>query len=143
MEELVVEKKIEIHAPASEVWRALTLSEYTRRYMYALDVDTDWKEGSRVVWRGDAGGRRAYRKGKIFEVEPEKYVLFSDFNPAAGADDIDENYMHITYRLESAGNTTIPSVVTDHLNGDETRRKDSDGFWDRVLPALKKMLENG
>ncbi len=142
-EELVVRKSIEIKSPASKVWEAMTSSSYTRKYMYALDVDSDWKVGSPVIWTGDSGGITTFRKGEVLKVEQGRLLKFSDFNPAAGAPDIDQNYAHITYELTTTGETTVLSVVTDHLNGDEARRMDSDGFWDRVLPALKKLLEAG
>ena len=108
-EELIVKKTVEINAPPAKVWEALTNSSYTKKYMFALDVESDWKPGSTVIW--------------------------------TGAKDVDENYAHITYELKAASGTTVLSVITDHLNGDEARRKDSEGFWDRVLPALKMLLE--
>lgn len=140
--EFVISKEIEIDAPASKVWEALTSSAYTRRYMFALDVDSDWKEGSAVVWTGDSGGIKSYRKGRILKVDHGKFLKFSDFNPSTGMKDVENNYAHITYELKGKGESTVLFVVTDHLNGDEARLKDSEGFWDRVLPALKRILEN-
>ncbi len=76
------------------------------------------------------------------KTEPGRLLKFSDFNPSAGAKDVEENYAHITYELKAAPGTTILSVITDHLNGDEARRKDSEGFSDRVLPGRKRVLES-
>lgn len=110
--------------------------------MFALNVSSDWKVGSAVIWTGDSGGIRTYRKGKILEVEPERYLKFSDFDPSTGAADIEENYAHITYMLRPDGGKTVLTIITDHLNGDEAGRKDSEGFWERVLPALKRLLRS-
>ncbi len=140
--ELIVRREIEIRSPAARVWEALTSSSYTRKYMFALDVDSDFKEGSPVIWTGDSRGIKTYRKGKVLEVEQGKFLKLSDFNPANGAADIEENYAHVCYKLKSSGSKTVLTVVTDHLNGDEARRKDSESFWDRVLPALKELLES-
>ena len=141
IENLIVKKTVEINAPPTKVWEALTNSSYTKIYMFALDVESDWKPGSRVVWTGDTGGIKTYRKGKVLKTEPDRLLKFSEFNPSAGAKDVDENYAHITYELKADARTTVLSVITDHLNGDEARRKDSEGFWDRVPPALKMLLE--
>ncbi len=141
-EEPAVSKEVEISAPVTKVWEALTSSGYTTKYMYALNVDSDWKEGSPVTWTGAAGTTEVYRKGKVLKVEPGRLLKISDFNPATGAADIEENYAHVSYELKADGSKTVLTVVTDHLNGDESRRKDSEGFWNRVLPALKQLLEN-
>ncbi len=111
-------------------------------YMYVLSIDSDWKEESPVVWTGDSGRIKTYRKGRILKIEPGKYLKFSDFNPAAGVPDREENHAHVSYELKADGGKTVLTVFTDHLNGDESRRKDSEGFWNRVLPALKHLLEN-
>ncbi len=140
-DEIVVRKEIEIDAPVSKVWEALTSTNYTKKYMFALDVESDWKAGSPVVWTGDAGGVKTFRKGRVLAVDPRKFLRFSDFNPSTGAKDVEENYAHVSYELTSLGDKTMLTVLTDHLNGDEARRKDSEGFWGRVLPALKKLLE--
>jgi uncharacterized protein YndB with AHSA1/START domain len=140
--ELVVKKSIVINAPPTKVWEALTNPSYTKKYMFALDVESDWRPGSRIIWSGDAGGIRTYRKGKVLKTEPGRLLKFTDFNPSTGAEDIDENHAHRTYQLKAVGGTTVLSVTTDHLDGDEARRKDSEGFWDRVLPALKMLLES-
>ena len=139
---MTVEKSIEIDAPVPRVWEALTSSKYTRRYMYALEVSSDWKVESSVIWTGNSGGIKTYRKGKILAIEVGKYLKFSDFNPASGAPDIEENYAHVSYELKTNGSKTALTVVTDHLNDNEARQKDSEGFWDRVLPGLKKLLES-
>ncbi len=141
MNELIVNRRIMIDAPPEKVWEALTNSAFTREYMYGLSVQSDWKEGSAVVWTGDSGGRKTYRKGRVLKVDQGKVLMISDFNPSAGAEDIEANYAHITYELKNAGESTELTVVTDHLSGDEARRMDSEGFWDRVLPALKGLLE--
>ena len=141
MSESIVRRTIEIKATAPRVWEALTSSKYTREYMYALNVESDWKVGSTIIWTCDSGGIKTYRKGRILKLEPGKYLKFSDFNPATGAADIEENYAHVSYELKADGSKTVLTVVTDHLNGDDVRLKDSEGFWDRVLPALRVLLE--
>ncbi len=56
MEKLFVNKTIEINAPASKVWDALTRREFTDQWApqftggAEFHIDSDWKLGSPVVW---------------------------------------------------------------------------------------------
>ncbi len=38
-DEIVVRKELDLNAPVSKVWEALTSSDYTKKYMFALDVE--------------------------------------------------------------------------------------------------------
>ena len=48
----VATAEAEIHAPRSEVWRALTDPDQIQKYMFGSRVETDWKPGSRITWKG-------------------------------------------------------------------------------------------
>lgn len=47
-----------IDAPAEEVWAALTTPETIKHYFFGSEVETDWEEGSPIVFRGEYEGRR-------------------------------------------------------------------------------------
>lgn len=49
----------EIEALPGEVWSALTDPTQIAKYMFGSQVETDWKEGSPIVWRGE------YRREKV------------------------------------------------------------------------------
>ena len=61
MEKLFVNKTIEINAPASKVWNALTRREYTDQWALEFTggtefhIESDWKLGSPVLWTGQDG----------------------------------------------------------------------------------------
>lgn len=95
--------------------------------------------GKLAEGKGDPGGIKTYRTGKMLMVDPTKFLNFSDFNRTAGPANIEEDQLHIGSGLESDGERTVPCVVTDHLNGDEARRKDPKGFRDRVLLGVKSL----
>ena len=66
MPKLFVEKTIEINAPASTVWDVLTNPEQTSEWApefaggAEFRIESDWKLGSPVLWRGS--GRQRDRR---------------------------------------------------------------------------------
>ncbi len=59
-----------IHAPASNVWDAITKPELIKQYMFGTDVITDWKVGHPIIYRGEWQGKPFEDKGKVLKVEP-------------------------------------------------------------------------
>ena len=46
----------EVNAKPDEVWSALTDPDAIEQYMFGSRVETDWKEGSPIVWKGEYEG---------------------------------------------------------------------------------------
>lgn len=53
MTDHVATTEIEIDASPAKVWAALTDPEQIKDYMFGSQVDTDWREGSPIVWKGE------------------------------------------------------------------------------------------
>ncbi len=51
--------EVYIAATPEQVWRALTESEFTKQYYYGNTVESDWKPGSPMVYRGADGRPRS------------------------------------------------------------------------------------
>jgi len=62
----------EIDAPCSRVWRALTDPDEIQKYMFGSRVETNWKPGSPITWKGEYEGTRYEDKGQILEVVEER-----------------------------------------------------------------------
>jgi uncharacterized protein YndB with AHSA1/START domain/GNAT superfamily N-acetyltransferase len=56
------------------VWDAIVNPEMTRRYVYAADIEGDWRPGG--SWRYHSGGR-SYLEGTVEEIEPPRHLRLS------------------------------------------------------------------
>lgn len=128
-----------IDAPASEVWAALTTPETIKKYFFDSNVESDFRPGSQIIWRGEHRGRRYEDKGEIQAVEPERSLTFTHYSKMSGKPDKPENYATVTYGLEPKGDKTEVTVTQQNCMGheEETRKN-----WAMVLDGLKKTVEH-
>ena len=77
----------------------LTDSEMIQRYMFGAIVETDWKPGSPIAWRGEWNGKPFEDKGEVLEVLPYKFLKLTHFSPLSGQEDRPENYHTLEYEL--------------------------------------------
>lgn len=86
-------------------------------------------------------------KGNIVEIVPEKLLRYTTFDPNSTIADVFENYLTVTYELESANGQTIFTVTQGDYNKvaeGEKRYKESynngEG-WNPILVEIKKLVE--
>ena len=79
--------EVSIAAPGAEVWRALTDPEVIKQYMFGSQVETDWRPGSPIVWKGEFEGRSYEDKGEVLDVVPEQRIKVTHFSPMTGLPD--------------------------------------------------------
>ena len=130
-----------INAPIAEIWDALTNPDMIRKYMFGATVISDWKEGSKIVWKGEWQGKSYEDKGKILSIQPKKQLQYSHFTSNAGLDDIPENYHIVTIDLAEKEDQTQITLTQDN-NADEKTKDYSEKNWKMMLASLKKLLEN-
>lgn len=148
MEPLFVEKTTSINASALRVWEALTNKEYTKRWIeeFGMDgsIDSDWKIGSPVLWKDASGNVRV--GGEVVSLLVGKHlhftVLDADFAPPPEVDVTDG----VTYELKENGGATELTV----RQGDFGKMIDGKKYydltelvWEKVLPKIKDIAENG
>jgi uncharacterized protein YndB with AHSA1/START domain len=136
----VATAETEIRAPRSEVWRALTDPDQIRKYMFGSTVETDWKPGSPITWKGEYEGKRYEDKGEILEVVEERRLKVSHFSPLSGEEDAPENYHTLLYELEEDDGTTHVSLSQDN-NRSEEAAEHSRANWEKMLSGLKQVVE--
>ncbi len=129
-----------INAPASKVWEALTTPELIQQYFFGTHVETDWKVGSPIYYRGEWQGRPYEDKGTILDVEPNKRLVSTHWSPLAGMPDIPENYHTVTYLLQEHDGVTDVTLLQDH-NASEEEKQHSEQNWQMMLEGLKRLLE--
>lgn len=134
--------EIDVAAPPSDVWKALTDPELIAKYFFGSQVKTDWQPGSPIVWKGEYEGKSYEDKGEILDVEPNRRLRVTHFSPMAGLPDKPENYHTLTYELDDRGGGTHVSLSQDN-NGSKEEADHSTANWEMVLNGLKKTVEAG
>jgi uncharacterized protein YndB with AHSA1/START domain len=148
MKKLFVNKTIEINAPASKVWDALTSREYTAQWApefsggSRFQIESDWEFDGPVLWKDQDD--KVIVEGNVTALEPEKLLRFTVFDvrspdrPPVTAED------GITFRLSGKNDKTTLQV----LQGDFSAMSDGEKYldmsakiWDRVLPKVKELAE--
>lgn len=136
----VATAETDIEAPRSEVWRALTDPDQIQKYMFGSRVETDWKPGSSITWKGKHEGRTYEDRGEILEVEHQRRLKLTHFSPLSGEEDASENYHTLVYELEDSDGKTHVSLSQDNNKSEEAARH-SQANWEKMLSGLKQVVE--
>lgn len=137
---LIAKSTISIQSTKSKVWEALVTPDAIEQYMFGAHVDSDWREGSGITWKGEMKGKQYEDKGVILKIEPEQILQYSHFSPSSGKPDKPDNYHTVTINLAGSANKTEVSLSQDN-NADEQARKESEKNWGAMLEGLKKYIE--
>lgn len=139
-ENLIAKTSITINAPAGDVWKALTDPTMIKKYLFGTNVETDWKVGSPITYRGEWKGKKYEDKGKILKVEHGKLLESTYWSGMSGLEDKPENYKKVTYSLSpTIGGTKL--TITQDNNPSEEAKEESEQNWSAVLESMKNLLE--
>lgn len=146
--QLTINNSIEINAPALKVWDALTNPEKTKVYMFGCEALSDWKIGSELLWQANYEGQDlVFVKGHIVNIEPNKKLIYSTFDPNSTIADIPENYLNVTYELtENSGKTILNVSQGDYSKVADGQRRYWEALnngegWNPILIEIKKLVE--
>lgn len=131
---------IHIDATPQHVWETLTTPGKIKQYMFAADVETDWKKGSKIRYTGEYEGKPFEEKGEILEVEKNKRLKTTNFSSMTGQEDKPENYVTVDYTIEEEGDGSRLTVTQGNIR----EEKSVDGSrknWEGVLQGFKKVAE--
>jgi uncharacterized protein YndB with AHSA1/START domain len=137
---LIATAETDIKATPSRVWKALVDPAQIEKYMFGSHVVTDWKPGSKIVWKGEYDGKKYQDKGEILEVRPDQRLKVTHFSPLSGQPDEPSNYHTLTYELSKRGTGTHVSLSQDN-NATADEVKNSAATWESMLTGLKKFIE--
>ena len=137
---LVAKAEINTNATADKVWGALTNAEMLKKFMFGSTVISDWKEGSKIIWKGEWQGKPYEDKGEVLKAIPDKQLQYTHFSPMMGLPDVPENYHTVTIDLTGNGEQTNVALSQDK-NATEEARDHSQKNWAMMLEGLKKLLE--
>ena len=140
MPDFVARAETEIEARPAQVWDALTDPDLIQKYMFGSRVETDWKVGSPIAWKGEYEGKAYEDKGEVVAIEPGRRLEVTHFSPLSGKDDRPENYHRLVYELEERNGVTHVSLSQDN-NPTEEAAEHSRANWEKMLAGLKQVVE--
>lgn len=139
---LIARSSILIDAKPGDVWKALTSPEAAREYMFGATVETDWREGHPIVWKGEWKGRPYEDHGVLLHVSPPRALQYSHVSPSAGKPDTLEQQHTVTIELAEKQKGTLVSLSQDN-NPTAEACAESAKQWDSMLVGLKRVVEQG
>ena len=134
-----------VPAPADQVWDALTDPVKVGGLFMGSKVETDFRVGSPITFKGEFKGRRYEDKGRILSVENGRRLSFSHYSGLSGAPDAPENYHVVTFDLEPQDDATKVTLTQSNLTGgvrpsDVEHKADYEKTWAMVLDGLDKAV---
>jgi uncharacterized protein YndB with AHSA1/START domain len=138
---LVARATVTITAHPRDVWAALVDPAAIRQYMFGTTVESDWRPGGPIVWKGEWQGHAYEDKGEILRLQPERSLQYTHFSPLSGLPDEPGNYHTVTIKLTQEGTGTRVTLTQD---GSRTpgARDHSQENWSAMLAALREYVES-
>lgn len=131
---------LHVDASRERVWHALTDPDTISRFMFGTRVETDWREGSPIRYRGEWEGRPYEDKGTILEIVPGDRLVTSYYSPLSGKPDEPASYQTVSYFLADDGDGTLVTITQDGC-ADDAEAERMSGNWSAVLASLKSVVE--
>ncbi|MEO8582433.1 MAG: SRPBCC family protein [Flavitalea sp.] len=141
-EKLISEASVTINAPAEKVWKAITTPSEIKKYLMGTNVESEWKEGSPIAYKGEYNGKAYHDKGIIKKFEPNKVFQSTYWSSAGGKEDKPENYNLVTYTLSNQNGKTLVTLSQDNVSS-EKEKEHLDQNWTMVMNKLKEVVEKG
>jgi len=129
-----------IAAPPRTVWHAITDPDTIARYLYGTRVETDWQQGSPIVYRGEWEGKPYEDKGVILEIDPPTTLVSSYYSPLSGKPDEPASYQNVSYSLSPDGEGTSVTITQDGC-ADSAEAERMTANWSSTLDGLKRVVE--
>lgn len=137
---LEISVSVNIQAPASKVWRALTEPALIEQYLFGTQAISDWKKDSPIVFKGEWDGTKYEDKGIILTFEKDKLFQYSYWSSFSGMEDTPENYSVVTNILSESNDETILMIVQQGFK-DQNSMDHTLENWKSVLTKIKSIAE--
>lgn len=142
MTDHVATAEVDISASPDQVWSAITDPAKVKRYFFGSTVESDFRPGSKITWRGEYEGKPFEDRGEVIEAVPHERLRVTHFSPLAGQPDRPENYHELVFRLRHAGPATHVTFTQDN-NASAAEADAAADSWHTMLRGLKELVERG
>ncbi len=138
---LHVSKSIEIKATAETVWKVLTEPAQIKQYLFGTEAESDWQEGSAILFSGEYEGQQYHDKGVILEHQEKKILRYSYWSGFSGLEDRPENYAQVSYSLNTLGENNY--LFTWHQKGFVSAKacEHTETALEGMLTKIKELAE--
>jgi uncharacterized protein YndB with AHSA1/START domain len=96
----------EIDASPEVVWTALTTPAVLGKAFFGSQVQTSWKVGSPIRFRGEWKGKAFEDKGEVKVFSPSKQLRFTHWSELSGVPDSPDQYHVVSFDLAHSGKGT-------------------------------------
>jgi len=132
--------EVYIRTTPQKIWEAITRPEMSRHYYYANDVESDWKVGSPVRYKGGDG--KGKLDGNVLEIVPPRRLV-TTFSALYGPDTARDRPSRVTWDIEPQGEVCKLTLTHEDFEGITATYKSVGPGWNLVLSGLKTLLETG
>jgi uncharacterized protein YndB with AHSA1/START domain len=131
---------LDIRAPLSSVWDAITKPEIVKQYFFGTNLVTDWKVGSRLFFRGEWQGKAYEDRGTVLSFAPMKSLSYNYWSSFSGLEDEPALRQIIRFDLDTVDDSVRITIRQSNVDT-QARADHSATNWRSVLEALKLLLE--
>ena len=127
-----------IRTTPEKLWQALTSKEFSKRYWFGTDVQSDWKVGSSfaLVTRGQTTD-----VGEILEADPPRRLSYT-FRHLQNEDMRQEQASKVVFSIEPHGEVVKLTLTHEGFANSKLLSAISTG-WPAIMSNLKSLLESG
>jgi len=129
-----------------KLWAALTDPKFTVQFWGGTSIESDWKVGSRIVFRW---GGKVVHNDVILKSEPPRLLSYS-FHPLHMEELLAEPASRVTFEIEEftgkskrQGPVVKLTVTHDEFPADSKIFPMISTGWPDILSSLKTLLETG
>jgi len=128
---------VEINAPVEDVWAEITKLKQIQKPMFGTVLESDFKPGSRMMYRSK-DGKRVFIIGEVREfVPPTRFVHTFRFT------NFPESPTLVEWTLEQKGAVTRVTVVHSKFVDQQKTADSVRKSWVGILADIKAVVETG
>jgi uncharacterized protein YndB with AHSA1/START domain len=128
-----------IETTPEKLWKALTSSEFSKRYWFNTELKSDWKVGSPFALVMDGTTTDV---GKILEVDRPRRLSYT-FHHVLSEAARKERPTRVTFNLEPHGKLVKLTLTHEDFEQGSVILDGISKGWPAILSSLKSMLESG
>lgn len=140
MSELKRFYEIYIRADARKIWHALTQADFTAQYFHATRVESDWKVGSKVVYRLPDDTLAV--DGEVLEVDPPNRLVIT-WRALYSEEFSREGYSKVVFEIATVDEFVCKLSVTHNEFPQGSKLYEHVQGWVAIISSLKSLLETG
>lgn len=141
MQPFTIQKEIEITAPAERIFLALTTSEEIPQYFPLQSVESEWKIGEEVLYKGEVNNIPFTDFGVIEALAFPKTYSYRYWSDNHATERTEENHLTITYQLDPTSTGTLLRMTQNNIKSKDLYELMNSQVWDFLLTSLKNHIE--